>query len=325
MTNRCLTCGTGDWCEHQDGTRPSDGRRQRVLSLARADLVMLPDLVDELSRCTTERPPVNGGSTGKPGSRPPLRLEVLHLVDERRKPGWHGEDPRESRWSLTWGMKDDERHSRLFPTEDAATGALARLNQRDQDSATIEQWRARDVYGVLTLLESWTRIVCEEMDDPPYPTEPPSVQGECSALVEAWDWIEEQQWADELAEDVQQVAGRVRAALFVRKEPRYRCPECGERAYLVVGGFLTCANQHEQSVRDLELQYRRRPPAATRELAEEFNIAPERIRKWAERKQIKPVRTEGRAALYLPWDVFCLVNPDIRSALDERDSVKEGA
>src|SRR5688572_22423064 len=75
---------------HRGG--PVTTREQR-LGQARVDLAALPDLVDELARCLTERLPAEG-MRGKPGSKAPLRLDVVHLIDVRRKPGWDGDDPR---------------------------------------------------------------------------------------------------------------------------------------------------------------------------------------------------------------------------------------
>ena len=158
-------------------------RRAKKLGQARADLAVLPSMLEELARCLTERGDTTGGKPGKiSGSPPPLRLDVLHLVDERRKPGWEGEDPR-----------------------------LQQLEDR---------------YGATATLESWTRVVVEEMTEPPEMAEIASARSEASVLIEVWDWIEDQDWADELAEDVTGLTRRVRAALGVRPEYRPRCRYC---------------------------------------------------------------------------------------------------
>jgi hypothetical protein len=159
-------------------------RRAKKLGEARADLSALPDLLDELARCLTERGDTTGGKPGKiSGSPPPLRLDVLHLVDDRRKPGWEGEDPR------------------------------------------IQQ--LEDRYGATATLESWTRVVWEEMrNDRPEMADHPTVRTEASVLIEVWSWIEDRQWAEELAEDVTALTKRVRAALGHRPEYRPRCRYC---------------------------------------------------------------------------------------------------
>lgn len=158
-------------------------RRAKRLGQARADLTQLPGMLDELSRCLTERGAPGGGKPSKvSGSPAPLRLDVLHLVDDRRKPGWDGEDPR-----------------------------LRQLEDR---------------YGATATLETWTRVVCEEMAEPPDMAEVASVRSEASVLLEVWPWIEDQDWAEELADDVTHLTARVRAALGIRSEYRPRCRYC---------------------------------------------------------------------------------------------------
>lgn len=259
----------------------------------------LPDLMDDLARCLTERVPAEG-MRGKPGSKAPLRLDVVHLVDDARKPGWDGADPRA-------GISIDEG--------------------KDENGAPLPVRIVSVVekFGALPALESWTRVLAEELPEYPDMAEKATVRSEAALLVEHWDWITEQQWADELAEDVADLTGKVNAALLVRKEPRFRCPQCGERAELVVGGFLACPSEHEQSVRDLEAQQRRRPPMSSADVCEEFGIAVARLWQWHKRKRIKPVDSSGRTLMWLPWDVFCLVNPDISAALDERDRLDAAA
>lgn len=161
-------------------------RRAKKLGQARADLATLPDMLDELGRCLTERGAANGGQPMKvSGSPAPLRLDVLHLVDQRRKPGWEGEDPR-----------------------------LRQLEDR---------------YGATATLESWTRVVCEEMrTDRPEMADNPTVRTEASVLLEVWPWLEDRQWAENLADDVTHLANRVRAALGVRAEYRPRCRYCAD-------------------------------------------------------------------------------------------------
>lgn len=253
--------------------------RAKRLGRARADLVALPDLVDELSGCRTERVPVEG-MRGKPGSKAPLRLDVVHLVDDRRKPDWEGIDPREADVS--------------------------------------------DRFGVTPMLESWTRVLAEELPEYPEMAERATVRSEAALLLEYWGWIADQQWADELAEDVATVAGLVRSSLGIRPEPSFRCPRCNDRAFLAAGGFLVCPSQHEQSVRDLEAQQRRRPPMSTTDVCKEYGISAPRLWQWHQRRKIRPVESQGRSLIWLPWDVFCLVNPDIAEALDARDTLEAG-
>jgi hypothetical protein len=158
--------------------------RRRLLGQARADLVALPGLVYDLARTLTERHHDVGGYQAKViGSPAPGRIPVIHLTDHRRKPGWHGDDPR-----------------------------LVRIIER---------------YGVAPLLESWVRVLAEELPEFPDLTEQATVRSEATTLVEHWTFIESQQWADDLAEDITKITCQVRAALGIRPEYRPRCRHCG--------------------------------------------------------------------------------------------------
>lgn len=182
--DRCL--GYQAWASSSRGDNQpsSDSRLRRKLGQARADLVALPGLLEELARCKTEHDPGAKRSGKITGSPSPVRLDVLHLTDERRKPGWEGEDPR-----------------------------LHSLGDR---------------YGAAALLESWTRVVFEEMpeDERPQLADRATVRTESAVLLEVWDWIGGQQWAEELADDVTALAGKVRTSSRIRREYRPRCRYC---------------------------------------------------------------------------------------------------
>lgn len=242
------------------GLDRTDRHRNRVLGTARADLVALPELLDQLTRCLTERGESVGGGGKVTGSAAPLRLDVLHLADDRKKPGWEGTDPRLPLWALTWYDKtyvdrngarrghEKTAHTALYPTEEAAWDACDGLTQSQQDYAKVEPWRARDQYGILGTLESWTRVVWEEMPrhERPEMAEVATVRTECSILIEVWDWIEEQQWAEELGEDVSRLTNQVRAGLGIRPEYKPRCRYCRNAVIPVDDGhkltaWETCA------------------------------------------------------------------------------------
>lgn len=308
------------------GTTVTD-RRSRILGQARADLTSLPDLIDELGRCLTERPPISSGGGGKPGSKAPLRPDVLHLLDGRRKPGWEGEDPRATKYELSWneGLAPDASrldYSRVFSTEAAAWNAYDRLPPVQQERASVHAWANVDTYGVGPTLEQWTRVLCEEMDERPELAEHATVRAEASLLVEHWAWICEQQWSDELADQVTSLTKQVRTALGEVKEPHYTCPTCGA-AMFIQGGerYMVCMEGHKTEVDNLAGQQRRRPAMSTKDIVSEYAITLERLYQWHSRKKIQPVRTEGRTLYWLPWDVFSLINPDIVEALDTMDAV----
>lgn len=254
--------------------------RERALGQARADLVALPDLVAELARLVADRHHDTTGYRGKViGSPAPLQIPVVHLVDVRHKPRWHGEDP---------------RHAPIA-----------------------------DRYGIAPALETWVRVLAEELPEWPDLTERATVRSECATLVEHWAWITEQEWATELAQDVTTMASQVRAALGVPKEQRYACPECGNPAYLVPGGILSCQEGHERVVRDLERQQRRRPAITTKDAVAEFGLSEPQLWQWKHRRKIVPSKDERGRLWWWPWDIFCLLNPDIAEAIRLRDEMAE--
>jgi hypothetical protein len=147
-------------------------------------LTALPALVEELARLIADRHhDVIGYRSKVAGSPAPLSIPIVHLVDDRHKPGWEGEDP------------------------------------RVQDLG--------DRYGITPTLESWVRVLWEELPELLELTETPTVRGECDVLVEYWPFIEAQNWATELADDVQRIMGAVKAQLGIRPEYRPRCRKCG--------------------------------------------------------------------------------------------------
>lgn len=246
------------WANGSSPVDKSDRIRNKILGHARVDLVELPELMETLDGCLTERQPTVGGGGGKvSGSPAPLRLDVLHLSDTRRKPDWDGVDPR-----------------------------LEKLGDR---------------FGVVASLESWTRVVCEEIGpDRPDMAEVATVRTECSVLLEVWDWIEDQQWAEELAEDVSKLTGRVRAALGIRPEYRPRCRYCRNRVKPVdADGNLTswdacaygactgCPEKYPPGPA-LAALAAVQAPIALKEIAEQLSMPLRTLQRLAERQVIKP-------------------------------------
>lgn len=198
------------------------------------------------------------------------------------------------------------------------------------DTRHKPRWRTADPesdqvferYGISPGLETWVRKLAFALPEWPDLTEQPTVRSECAVLVEHWDFICAQDWGETLARQVRDVMAQVKAALGIPKDPRYRCPECGNPAYLVPGGILSCQEGHERVVRNLEQQLRRRPIATTTEIVEEFTdqgVTAGLLRQWKLRRRITPARTERGHNWWWPWDVFCLLNPDIAEAVRRRD------
>jgi hypothetical protein len=303
--------------------------------------VALPDLVAELARLVSDRHHDITGFRGKViGSPAPLQIPVVHLAHGgMHRPAWWGEDPRQPRWALTWyDRAKDERtaHTTLHSTEDAAwrafhrvTGLPAPLEVHQLALVRITRWRAQDQYGAAPLLETWVRVLTDELVDQfgpaafPDLTEQATVRSEAATLIEHWSFITEQRWAEDLAQDVGALTAQVKAALGVPKEEKYACPECGNPAYIVPGGILSCQEGHERVVRDLEMQQRRRPAMSTKDTCAEFDLTETQLWQWKHRRKITPTKDERGRLWWWPWDVFCLLNPDIADAIRLRDEMTE--
>lgn len=110
--------------------------------------------------------------------------------------------------------------------------------------------------------------------------------------------------------------------------PRIRCPKCGNRA-IRDGQWMRCTEveDHDRTIKDIEHEWRYRPAAPAAEIAAEFGIDQDKLRDWKRRGRLKAAGTAGRANTYFPWDVFCLLNPSVAEAIAARDehTAKESA
>jgi hypothetical protein len=249
---------------------------QKRLDKTRTELGALPALLGELAACIDERRPVEGGGHAKvTGSPAPLRLDVLHLVDQRKKPGWEGEDPR---------VRD--------------------LGER---------------YGVLPTLESWTRIMAEDSGYDIELTDSPTITSEARVILDNWVWVTDQEWAGELADDVLGITGQIRHALGQIKL-RLLCPTCRNPAH-TEGHWLVCTEGHQTSVRNLTQQQRRRPAMTTKEIAAEFDITENTLWQWNKNGRLAPINPGKKPSLWMPWDVFRILNPDLVEAAESLDDI----
>jgi hypothetical protein len=110
--------------------------------------------------------------------------------------------------------------------------------------------------------------------------------------------------------------------------PRILCIKCGNEAY-ISNGWLVCreVREHQRTVKSIEMEYRRRLPMPSDDLAEEFHLEPGQLREWTRSHKLRPAgehKTGGRGRprkTFWPWDVFLLCNPAIAEALTRRDTV----
>ena len=160
---------------------------------ARLILTRLPDDIALLPLVLTGNGAGDHTSRTTPGSRPPLRVDVLDLIDNRLKSGAMTDDP---------------------------------VGERDLEHQTGEGRRA----GLLWELAQWTRLADEEMHNEQYTdaiplADPPTVVSECGWLRLHLDWLTSRDWWPELARDLSVMDREVCAALGIRPEyvPRHTC------------------------------------------------------------------------------------------------------
>lgn len=178
--------------------------REKLLGEARAALSQLPDLVAELARLVADRNhDVSGWQKKVVGSPAPLSIPIVHLTDQRHKPGWEGEDPR---------IQDLGDRYGITPSLETWVRVL-----QDEFPGTHQ----------LTEKEAWVRKRWGELPAVIELTEQATVRSECAVLIEYWSFIEDQRWAVELAEDVQRITRVVKAQLGIRPEYRPTCRKCG--------------------------------------------------------------------------------------------------
>ena len=183
--------------------------KAKLADQLRADLADIPDLYERAwwflagVRCG-DPSPIGGPS----GSRPPIDLGVLDLLDEREK----RDTPPTRRDAIC-----DDRRKRSW---------------QDHADRTITEPASRR-QGVLPTLSSWVRDVdSARWDDGDEHQSPPTqrtVTGECGWLVESLDWITEQPWLPDMATDIRRIRDDLRAVTrdhSITREAK-PCPQCG--------------------------------------------------------------------------------------------------
>lgn len=226
-------------------------------------LGQIPGLWAELPRYLTGSTPVAYEAKIKrltSGSRPPLDLEVLDLLE--------GTELKE--WALT------VRPSIRRPTVPAACEYLAQV--------------ARDTTEVF----------------PQFP-----------AAIEALYWRYR------------------RAARRMPERAVLNCLTCGNRA-TIESGWLVCyeVEEHARTVEDIEHEHRYRPAETVAQLMARFpqlgtdpKMVSDKLSEWRRSgsPRVPVARKEGRKNLYMPWDVFCRLNPAVADAISQRDEVLSGS
>jgi predicted RNA-binding Zn-ribbon protein involved in translation (DUF1610 family) len=289
----------------------------------------------------------HGGSRPHPGSRPPVSLGLIDTLDARPKRqgryagsgadtiATSGDDMADAVQLETWAARQQGKDTHNVDGKPPAWS-------RDTDEVlrlSVDAKGARE--GILRNLGDWVRICVEEMDEAlAAHTEPAGKRdvwvvdsrGDCWAgFVETatitteagWlsmhlDWIAQQQWSDELAEDVHRMHRDLKR-IIGEGRPEYRplCTGCStdirRQRMRDEGAYFTCPNCGRQ-VRDGQMDHRQALATEQPMDSQSFGwagVSSERIRKWVERGELGPALDEqgqvmkrGKRHLYHPLDVL---------------------
>ena len=247
-------------------TPPLTPGREKALRTGLRDLPELGALA--ATTLPGERLGGEGGGRSVPGSRPPLNLAALDLT--RRTPP----------------CDDPVSESRRAATEIAWVGADGRARPDAGLSA-----------GILTTLESWTRMAEAEMLDagqiePDTLAATPTVDSECAWLLRRIVWLLEQPWVGELADDVARLVAGCRAVLRERPTYRPRCPRCPTGVLADAGnGYWSCTEcgqTHRDSRMGLREIVARQEPMTAAQLSAAFAIPAGTVKAWQGRGQLTP-------------------------------------
>ena len=175
------------------------------------DLAEIPTLYADLPAILTGIKGQSGGVHTPPGSKPPLAVHVVDLLDTH--------------------LKD--------PSEWAETDPRDRLDE-DERKAGIQ--RVVDRWGVVPRIALWVRLIDEEMDEAGEHTltleaaDWSSIVALCAAIRLVTPWLIAQQWVTELAQDMAALRAELRSALGIRPEFIPKCRYCRNKCEPQDGG-----------------------------------------------------------------------------------------
>ncbi|MDO5533217.1 MAG: MerR family DNA-binding transcriptional regulator [Propionibacteriaceae bacterium] len=230
--------------------------RAHEIEALREHLDRIPDRHTRASHMTTTTGTPEPGErpAGKPGSRAPLNLAVVHLADTRHKPGWHGLDPQAQAVTSRFGV---------LPSLE-----LWVRHVRDHMSNTGTTY-------------------------PPLAARP-TVATECRWLADTLTYTLAHEWAPTLADDIRHLDSQLGAILGERPEYRPRCRVLGcqntdgTRTPLEPHDNATwyacpaCGRQYTLAA-DLKALGQTQPAMTGPEVAQALGLSKHTIRSWASR------------------------------------------
>jgi hypothetical protein len=242
-------------------------RTERLRARLSGSLRQIPDafaLLDEF--ILPGSAPAPGGARSAPSSsRPPVNLVVLDLQDVREKPD---SDPQRTDYNL-----------------DRRAGARRQ--------------------GVLPTLASWVRLVDGELWDEGLvhdaPADTPSVATECVWLSAHVDWILEQQWASEIADECSAILRDIQAAIGEHEVTAQRaCFACGWDVTEMDGGnWFRCTGCPKTWSRlELHRMAERKKPKTLKQCAELIGVSVRTLRYARADRAFRPVARDGSTDLF---------------------------
>lgn len=196
--------------------------------------------------------------------------------------------------------------------------------REDSPSRSVPSSRPPLDVGILDLLDGrhlwpWVELVAAARDFQPGMRGP---RNACRILRTQAPWLAENlpaTWADFVTE-LGAIHWRYRLAARETPGPQLTCPDCGHPAF-IDGLWMVCreVETHTRTVKSIENELRFDRATPTVVIVSRFDVTEDRLYQWRRRGKLKPARQEGRVLYWWPWDVFCLLNPDVAEAIAMRD------
>jgi len=242
-----------------------------------ADLEEIPKLYADLPAILTGVKTGGSGVHYPPGSKPPLSVQVVSLLDTRLKDAaqWRETDP--------CGSDVLDRYG-VIPR----VGLWVRMIDEEADAAGEHMFTLDDA--------DWRNL-----------------EALCKAIKAATSWIITQQWITELADDMGRIAAELRSTLGIRPEFKPKCRWCAYRCVPQDGGtWFLCPNcgadytwQGEVSAL-LAVQDMTGP-----QCADHLGLTWVRIRKWHERGLLPSIGKDAHGRKLFAIDAVARVQRDI--------------
>lgn len=312
--SRCLHCGKLELCAPcADGNPPYDRRDYEKPETVKPDREELETLLAELPKVFALLPLFVETSTAPPDpdhrigdsnpARPPMRLEVLDLLDMREKA-----DAEAQRTDYDLDRRAGSRRQGVLPT---LVGWARLVDGELADDEDLPEYKQADEHGLIACSAVCTEAPnrarklktygpCSEVAKHHWST--PTVTGECAWLSAQLGWIIEQDWADEFENDVSNMVTDVKRVTGTDTKVKMTClvVGCGWPVVKMDGGsWYRCTGCGKPTSRmELHRMAERAKPKPLRTLAKQLNRSERSLRAYRTEGLIRPVARDGAVDLY---------------------------